>query len=209
MFSAQHMLRTLFTALLLAIAMPLVSHSAGADESRITEADVGRLKPGEFIWKPWLAPDGRMTIMVNLHAQRASVYRDGARIGATTISSGRRKYRTPTGVFRILEKYTMHRSKKYKNAPMPFTQRFTRDGVALHGGGVPGYPSSHGCVHLPRSFARALFREVSLGTQVVMTYGSPSRGDGQPRVGSMLTQSEQAVEPNAEDEHNNDSGTSG
>ena len=168
------MLRALVTTLLLAIAMPLVSHNAGAEESWITEADVGRLKPGEFIWRPWLAPDGRMTITVNLHAQRASVYRDGARIGATTISSGRRKYRTPTGVFRILEKYTMHRSKKYKNAPMPFTQRFTRDGVALHGGGVPGYPSSHGCVHLPRSFAQLLFHETSLGTTVVVTNGKPT-----------------------------------
>jgi|KBSMisStandDraft_5_1062788.scaffolds.fasta_scaffold142043_3 hypothetical protein len=168
------MLRVLVTALCLAIAMPLVPYAASADESRITEADVGRLKPGEFIWKPWLAPDGRMAIMVNLRAQRASVYRDGARIGATTISSGRRKYRTPTGVFRILEKYTMHRSKKYKNAPMPFTERFTRDGVALHGGGVPGYPSSHGCVHLPRRFAQLLFKETSLGTTVVVTNGRPA-----------------------------------
>src|SRR5206468_712019 len=120
-----------------------LSHASSTDERGITEADASRLEPGEFIWKPWLAPYGRMTVVVNLHAQRASIYRDGVPIGATTISSGRRKYRTPTGVFRILEKDTMHHSKKYKNAPMPFTQRFTRDGVALHGGGVPGYPSSH------------------------------------------------------------------
>jgi hypothetical protein len=168
------MLRIFVTALLVVIATPALAYTSSADQSRITDADVSRLKPGEFIWEPWLAPDGRMTIAVNLHAQRASVYRDGVRIGATTISSGKPRYRTPTGVFRILQKYRVHRSKKYQNAPMPFTQRFTRSGVALHGGGVPGYPSSHGCVHLPRSFAKLLFEETSLGTMVVVTNPKPA-----------------------------------
>ena len=167
------MLKACVFALVIAIATPPLAHASSTDERGITEADISRLEPGEFIWKPWLAPYGRMTVVVNLHAQRASIYRDGVPIGATTISSGRRKYRTPTGVFRILEKDTMHHSKKYKNAPMPFTQRFTRDGVALHGGGVPGYPSSHGCIHLPRKFAKLLFEETSLGTTVVVTNGEP------------------------------------
>ena len=165
------MLRALFIALLVMVATSLPTRDVSADEYRIAEADVDRLTPGEFIWKPWLAPDGPMMIVVNLRAQRASVYRDGVPIGAATISSGKRKYRTPIGVFRILEKNRIHRSKKYKNAPMPFTQRFTRDGVALHGGGVPGYPSSHGCVHLPHSFAQLLFAETSVGTAVVVTNG--------------------------------------
>jgi hypothetical protein len=191
------MLRAYVTAFLLMVATTLVADTSSAHDLGISETDVGRLKPGEFIWKPWLAPDGRMTIVVNLHAQRAFVYRDGVPIGATTISSGKRKYRTPTGVFRIVEKYRVYRSKKYKNAPMPFTQRFTRDGVALHGGGVPGYPSSHGCVHLPRSFAQLLFEETSLGTTVVvandkplptikanerMTLGVGNAGSGSPAV---------------------------
>src|SRR6185295_605219 len=108
------------------------------------------LKHGEYIWEPELATDGQLSILDDLHAQRASVYRDGTRIGATTISSGRRGYRTPIGEFRILQKDKTHRSKKYGNLPMPFTMRLTWDGVALHAGGVPGYPTSHGCVHLPR-----------------------------------------------------------
>lgn len=196
-------------ALLFVMASALSAHTARADDASITDDEVGRLRPGAYIWEPSLVPDGPMHVVVNLHTQHAYVYRDGVRIGAATVSSGKPGYRTPAGVFRILQKDRDHRSKKYGNLPMPYTMRVTWSGVALHAGGVPGYPSSHGCVHLPRGFARALFREVSLGTQVVMTYGSPSRGDGQPRVGSMLTQSEQAVEPNAEDEHNNDSGTSG
>jgi hypothetical protein len=162
-----------FVAAFLIIASPLFATSCRAEGQRITEADVSTLKPGGFIWEPWLAADGRMAIVVNLHTQRAAVYRDGVRIGAATVSSGKRGYRTPTGVFRILQKSRMHRSKKYKNAPMPFTQRFTRSGVALHAGIVPGYPSSHGCVHLPRTFARLLFEETAVGTKVVVINPKP------------------------------------
>ena len=168
------MLRTSVIALLVLVATPVLHNSCNADESGITNAVVSQLKPGNYIWEPWLATDGRLNVVVNLYAQRASIYRDGVRIGATTVSTGRRGYRTPTGVFRIQAKYREHRSKKYKNAPMPFTQRFTRSGVALHGGGVPGYPSSHGCVHLPRTFAKLLFEETSLGTTVVIIDGKPA-----------------------------------
>jgi hypothetical protein len=173
MLCAQQMLRAFITALLVLVATPLLRNTCSANNSKITDADVSRLRPGGYIWAPWLAPDGHMSIVVNLRAQRASIYRDSVRIGATTVSTGRHGYRTPTGTFRILEKYREHRSKKYKNAPMPYTQRFTRSGVALHGGGVPGYPSSHGCVHLPRTFAKILFDETPVGTTVVVKSGTP------------------------------------
>ncbi len=179
------MLRVLLTALLTLVATPLFHGTCIADESSISDTEVSRLKPGNYIWEPWLAPDGPMTIIVNLSAQRASIYRDSVRIGATTVSTGRRKYRTPTGVFRIQAKYREHRSKKYKNAPMPYTQRFTRSGVALHGGGVPGYPSSHGCVHLPRTFAKILFDETPVGTTVVVKSGKPDpavANEGAPAI---------------------------
>ena len=167
------MLRMLVTLLVL-VAAPLAPNICSADKSNITDADVSRLKPGAFIWQPWLAPDGPMSIVVNLYAQRAYVYRDSVRIGATTVSTGKRGYRTPTGAFRVLQKDRMHRSKEYGNLPMPFTQRFTRSGVALHAGRVPGYPSSHGCVHLPPTFAKLLFEEAPLGTTVVVTGGTPA-----------------------------------
>ena len=167
------MSRSSIAALLLAISSPVLAQDLDTNAPSITRADVSRLKPGQFIWKPSLAPAGSMTITVNLRAQRASVYRDHVRIGAATISAGKPRHRTPTGVFRILEKDRIHRSKKYDNAPMPFTLRFTRAGVALHGGIVPGYPTSHGCVHLPRAFARALFDEAPIGTTVVVTNERP------------------------------------
>jgi hypothetical protein len=160
--------------LLFVVASVPFMRSAAADETGISDAEVSQLAPGHSIWEPWRAADGPMYIFVNLSTQRASVYRDGVRIGAATISSGKHGYRTPAGVFRILQKDRDHRSKKYGNLPMPYTMRLTWGGVALHAGGVPGYPSSHGCVHLPRSFARALFHDVPMGTKVVMTYGAPT-----------------------------------
>jgi hypothetical protein len=107
-------------------------------------------------------------MLVNLHAQRAYVYRNGVRIGGAAISSGKRNYETPTGSFTVLERDRYHRSRKYDNAPMPYTLRLTWGGVSLHGGGIPGYPSSHGCIHLPMRFAGALFDQARLGMPVTV-----------------------------------------
>lgn len=85
-----------------------------------------------------------------------------------SVSSGKAGHETPTGVFTILQKGAQHRSSKYNNAPMPYQQRLTWDGVALHAGGLPGYPESHGCVHLPYGFSRDLFGITSLGATVVI-----------------------------------------
>jgi len=84
------------------------------------------------------------------------------------VSSGKAGHGTPTGVFVILQKDKDHHSSKYNNAAMPYTQRLTWDGVALHAGGLPGYPSSHGCVHLPSKFAEELFAASPMGMTVVV-----------------------------------------
>jgi len=126
------------------------------------------LKPGEWVWAPNVAPHGQVLVYVDLSRQLATVYRNGVRIGVSSISSGKPGYETPTGVFTILQKDADHRSNTYDNAPMPFQQRLTWDGVALHAGGLPGYPESHGCVHLPYVFARELFGITSLGATVII-----------------------------------------
>ena len=120
------------------------------------------------MWAPTVAPLGPILIYVDLSRQRATVYRNGVRIGVSTISSGRDGHATPTGVFTILQKDANHKSNLYNAAPMPFQQRLTWDGVALHAGGLPGYPESHGCVHLPMGFAKALFGVTALGGTVVI-----------------------------------------
>lgn len=126
------------------------------------------LKPGQWVWAPQIAPTGPITVYVDLSRQLATVYRNGVRMGVSTVSSGKPGHETPTGVFLILQKDAKHRSSKYNNAPMPYQQRLTWDGVALHAGGLPGYPESHGCVHLPLAFSRLLFGETHMGGTVII-----------------------------------------
>jgi hypothetical protein len=117
-----------------------------------------------------------MTMAIDLARQRAYVYRDGVRIGATTISSGKPGYETPAGVFTVLQKDKDHYSKKYHHAPMPYDLRLTWEGISVHGGHVPGYPASHGCVRLPIAFSRALFNQASLGMAVTITDRETNEG---------------------------------
>lgn len=140
----------------------------GAKQSSPADTPIETLKPGEFIWEENLEPGGPVAVVVSLPEQMAYVYRNGLRIGVTTVSTGKKGHRTPTGVFTILNKDKDHRSRKYGNAPMPYSERLTWDGVALHAGGLPGYPSSHGCIHLPSEFARKLFGITHKGTTVVI-----------------------------------------
>ena len=126
------------------------------------------LKPGEYLWLPELAGAGPVVMLVSLPQQLAFVYRNGVRIGVTTISSGRPGFETPTGVFRILQKRREHYSNLYDSAPMPYMQRLTWDGVALHAGRVTGAPASHGCIRLPETFARKLFDLTTTGMIVVV-----------------------------------------
>jgi len=130
-----------------------------------------KLKPGQWVWKPEIAPKGPILVYVDLSRQLATVYRNGVRIGVSTISSGRPGYETPTGVFTILEKNKQHISRKYNDAPMPYQERLTWGGVALHAGGLPGYPESHGCVHLPLAFSKILFDAMPMGGTVVIAGG--------------------------------------
>lgn len=131
------------------------------------------LKPGAFEWYPERSLAGPVMIVVSIDDQLAHVYRGGVRIATTTVSTGRPGNPTPTGVFTILQKKKMHHSNLYDDAPMPFMQRLTWDGVAMHAGRIPGHPASHGCVRLPLAFAQKLF-DVTYhgGTVVVMDSAS-------------------------------------
>lgn len=121
-----------------------------------------------FTWTPEVAPQGPVLIVIGLDEQRAVVYRNGVRIGSSPVSTGKAGHETPTGVFNILQKRREHYSNLYNNAPMPFMQRLTWDGIALHAGHLPGYPASHGCVRLPYAFSEALFGITERGMTVVV-----------------------------------------
>lgn len=172
--------------------------SSAVDLARAAES----LQPGQWVWAPQIAPAGPILIYVNLADQRATIYRNGVRIGVTTISSGRPGHETPTGVFSILQKDADHRSSKYNNAPMFYMERLTWDGIALHAGGLPGYPESHGCVHLPLEFARLLYGVTDHSVTVVVAgdaarhvgavpagVTAPFAADGHPIPPSMPSQS--------------------
>ena len=149
----------------------------GAKASRPVGTPPADLKPGEWVWNPAAAPAGPMTVLVSLGEQRGYVYRNGVEIGYASVSSGKTGFETPTGIFTILQKDRDHRSSIYNNASMPFTQRLTWGGVALHAGGLPGYPSSHGCVHLPSAFAEELFEASHMGMTVVVVNGKSAHAD--------------------------------
>lgn len=140
-------------------------NSAAVEFARQAEA----LKPGQWVWAEEIAPEGPVLVYVDVARQLATIYRNGVRIAVTTVSTGKPGHATPTGVFTILQKDMHHRSSTYNNAPMPYQQRLTWDGVALHAGGLPGYPESHGCVHLPIAFAKRLFETTSMGGTVIVS----------------------------------------
>jgi hypothetical protein len=166
----------LVAALLFACVAP-----AGAQnlDSMPTKEEGGReviaLKPGEFVWYETAvdvpvstSPGNGISIVVSIPAQLAFVYRDGMLIAVSTVSTGREGKDTPTGEFTILQKQVFHRSNLYSAAPMPFMQRLTWDGIALHAGHLPGYPASHGCIRLPAAFAKKLYSITDLGANVAV-----------------------------------------
>ena len=159
--------RALAMPVLLALLLAMVTLACATAAEPPASASDG-LEPGAFLWHPEIAPHGPIVLVVSLDEQRAYVYRNGLAIGVSTISSGKAGKETPTGVFSILQKNRDHRSNLYNDAPMPYMQRLTWDGIALHGGTLPGHPASHGCVRLPLEFARLLFSETRNGDTVVV-----------------------------------------
>jgi lipoprotein-anchoring transpeptidase ErfK/SrfK len=156
------------TALVLTGAFALPAFAAGNDTPVVASASSGALAPNTYEWMPDASTSGPVTVVVSLPEQMAYVYRGETLIGRSTVSSGKPGHDTPVGAFEILEKDRDHRSNKYNDAPMPFMQRLTWDGVALHAGHNPGYPASHGCVRLPKGFAEALYSVTEKGGRVVI-----------------------------------------
>lgn len=120
---------------------------------------------------PATAADGNtLQIIVSKQTQSLTVY-DGDRIVATSkVSTGKEGHATPSGIFAIIQKTKYHESNLYSNAPMPWMQRITWSGVALHeSNSVPNHPASHGCVRLPGQFARELYGMTRLGAHVLIT----------------------------------------
>lgn len=126
--------------------------------------------------RPAPTPSG-VRVVVSIPLQKAYVFADGELLATSPVSTGKRGHETPSGTFPILQKKVHHRSSKYDNAPMPYMQRLTNYGIALHAGSLPGYPASHGCIRLPRSFAKKLYELTDYGTKVTITRQRPKSAE--------------------------------
>src|SRR5262249_49878902 len=127
--------------------------------------------------QPKHAAEGPLQIVIAIGSQRLFLYDRLGLLETSTISTGVGGYPTPTGVFSVLDKEWQHYSNIYGGASMPFMQRLTMSGVALHSGMVTGRPASHGCVRLPHAFAIRLYRLTRLGARVVIAPNEPVPGD--------------------------------
>ena len=120
---------------------------------------------------PAARPKGPLIIAVSLQHQSLKVFDAGGLYAEAPISTGMRGHATPTGVFSVIQKNKWHRSNIYSGAPMPYMQRITWSGIALHAGALPGYPASHGCIRLQNAFAARLWDWTRRGARVVVSHG--------------------------------------
>jgi hypothetical protein len=116
-------------------------------------------------------PKGPIEIFVSIDQQKLHLYSDGAHVADTSVATGVPALPTPLGVFSVIQKQVFHRSNIYSGAPMPFMQRITWSGVALHEGENIGHRASHGCIRMPRDFAMRLYQFTKLGARVVVANG--------------------------------------
>jgi L,D-transpeptidase catalytic domain len=169
---------------LAALIGALTIQSTSANSERGTErAEISRSRPAGA---PLLA-------IVALNQQRVTIYDAGGSMLRSPVSTGQTGYETPAGIYSVIEKEIEHSSNLYDGASMPFMQRITWSGIALHAGVLPGYPASHGCIRLPHQFAKRLFELTNLGMRVIIMRDDvlpaafthpllfkPSFGDGGP-----------------------------
>jgi lipoprotein-anchoring transpeptidase ErfK/SrfK len=117
---------------------------------------------------PSAVPTGPLHIIVSVDQQRASLYANGQFVASTKVSTGTKSHPTPMGVFSVIQKNRHHVSNLY-HAPMPYMQRLTWSGTAMHTGPLPGYPASHGCIRLTDNFAQLLWKATKIGARVIVT----------------------------------------
>lgn len=142
----------------------------------------GPIKYGEWHWDDTNVPDGPIVVTVDLQARVISVFRSGYEIGASAVLLGTQEKPTPTGVFPIMSKERNHTSNLY-DAPMPYMQRLTNDGITLHATEVAWGYASHGCIGMPEQFAKKVFETTHVGDKVYITRGKMA-GLGDSLVGT-------------------------
>jgi lipoprotein-anchoring transpeptidase ErfK/SrfK len=119
-------------------------------------------------------PQGPLVIAVSIGRQQVKIYDADGLFAEAPVSTGMPGHSTPTGVFSVIQKHRLHHSNIYSGAPMPYMQRITWSGVAMHAGVLPGYPASHGCIRMPTGFAVKMWNWTKMGARVIVTPGEIS-----------------------------------
>ncbi|TFV73146.1 L,D-transpeptidase [Bradyrhizobium frederickii] len=119
-------------------------------------------------------PQGPLVIVVSIDRQKVTVYDTNGVFAESPVSTGMKGHSTPMGVFSVIQKHKFHHSNIYSGAPMPYMQRITWSGVAMHAGVLPGYPASHGCIRMPMSFAMKMWNWTRMGARVIVAPGEIS-----------------------------------
>ena len=139
-----------------------------------------RLRQGKKIAAPQKEagkPQGPLIIAISIQKQNLKIYDAKGFFAETSISTGMPGHPTPMGVFSVIQKHKLHHSNIYSSAPMPYMQRITWSGVAMHAGVLPGYPASHGCIRMPMAFAVKMWGWTRMGARVVVTPGEMTPAD--------------------------------
>jgi L,D-transpeptidase catalytic domain len=138
---------------------------------RVRKSTKHRALPSEDVAKDARKPQGPLIIAISIDRQVLKIYDANGYFAETPISTGMRGHSTPMGVFSVIQKHKYHRSNIYSGAPMPYMQRITWSGVAMHAGVLPGYPASHGCIRMPMNFAVKMWGWTRMGARVVIAPG--------------------------------------
>ena len=140
----------------------------------------------EQIRVPEKLPPGPLQIVISIRKQQLTLYAGGQAVAHSQVSTGVPGHPTPQGVFSIIQKQIYHESNLYSSAPMPYMQRITWSGVAMHQGVVPGHPASHGCIRLPAEFARRLWSITRVGTRMIIAQDDVALADiTSPRLSAL------------------------
>jgi lipoprotein-anchoring transpeptidase ErfK/SrfK len=116
-------------------------------------------------------PQGPLVIVVSIDRQKVTIYDSNGVFAESPVSTGMKGHSTPMGVFSVIQKHKYHHSNIYSGAPMPYMQRITWSGVAMHAGVLPGYPASHGCIRMPMAFAVKMWNWTKMGARVIVAPG--------------------------------------
>jgi lipoprotein-anchoring transpeptidase ErfK/SrfK len=163
---------------------------------RIYKSKKPRLPKTDDVAKDARKPQGPLVIAISIEKQLLTVYDANGTFAETPISTGMRGHSTPMGVFSVIQKHKYHQSNIYSGAPMPYMQRITWSGVAIHAGVLPGYPASHGCIRMPMNFAVKMWGWTRMGARVVIAPGelAPERFS-HPLLATQKTAPVASVEP--------------